>query len=100
MLIRETVAVLVFAGLAHAQWSGDLLTLSQEAKDEDVQLDKPSASTLNLEFKEELAVGFNFGDLQFTGSMWTDLSRNRTRPRIDLFFLPLLQTRSRSIARV
>ena len=32
-----------------------------------------TASTLNMEFNEEFAVGFNFGELQFTGSMWTDL---------------------------
>lgn len=68
MLIRETVAVLLFAGLAHAQWNGDLLTPSQEALDENVVITKLSDSRLNMEFNEEFPVGFNFGDLDYTGS--------------------------------
>ena len=78
MLIRETVAVLLFAGLTHAQWNGDFLTLSQEAQDENVVVTKPSASALNMKFNEEFAVGFNFGTLDYTGSTSKSVTPKRT----------------------
>ena len=84
MLIRETVAVLLFAGLAHAQWNGDFLTLSQEAQDENVIVTKPSDSALNMKFNEEFAVGFNFGVLDYEGG--TSLPKEHIRGPIPFRF--------------